>query len=56
MSEGSALFAVPRDSADTHAATALERLISGGSDRDINRINVIDFAAKTGLDEESGDL
>src|SRR4051794_1233261 len=52
MSEVTALFAVLRDSAGTSAATALERLILDGSDRELNRINVFDFAAKSDLDEE----
>jgi class 3 adenylate cyclase len=52
MSEVSALFAVLRDSAGAHAANALEELISAGSDRDLNRINVLDFAKKSGIDEE----
>jgi class 3 adenylate cyclase len=52
MSEVSALFAVLRDSAGANAAAALERLVLAGSDRELNRINALDFAAKSGLDEE----
>lgn len=52
MSEAATLFTVLRESADQDAATALERLIEGGSDRELNRINALDLAAKTGLNED----
>jgi class 3 adenylate cyclase len=52
MSEAPALFAVLRDSADNDTTAALERLIQDGSDRELNRINVLEFAARVGLDEE----
>jgi class 3 adenylate cyclase len=53
MSEVSALFAVLKDSAGTEAADALERAVLHGSDRELNRINVLDFAKKYGLGEEA---
>src|SRR5207253_1139348 len=52
MSEAPALFAVLRDSADSDTTAALERLIQDGSDRELNRINALEFAARVGLDEE----
>src|SRR4051812_30669 len=52
MSEAQALFAALRDSADSAAATALERHVNEARDRDLHRINVFDFAARYGLDDE----
>jgi class 3 adenylate cyclase len=52
MSEGQALFAVLRQSAAAVAAEAIERLVQEASDRDLNRINVLDLAARLGMDEE----
>ena len=52
MSESEALFSVVRQSADPDTAAAIERLVRDGEDRDLSRINVFDFANKTGLDEE----
>ena len=52
MSDTDALFAVLRQSADPDAVAAIERLVRSGSDRDLSRTNVLDFAARTGLDEE----
>ena len=52
MSETKALFDVLRQSADAGAVEAIERLIQNGSDRSLSRVNVLDFAAKRGLDEE----
>ena len=52
MSEAKNLFAALRQSADAQAAAAIENLVNHGSDRALCRINVIDFAAKTGVDEE----
>ena len=53
MSETQSLFAVLRESADKQAVDAIEQLVRDGSDRALNRINVLDFAAKTGLKEET---
>src|SRR5277367_2445462 len=52
MSESEALFGVLRQSADADCAAAIERAVREGTDRDLCRINVLDFAAKHGLDEE----
>jgi class 3 adenylate cyclase len=52
MSEIQAQFAVLKQTADPMVAEAIERLIQKGEDRELNRINVLDFAAKTGLNEE----
>jgi hypothetical protein len=51
MSETQALFDVLRQSADP-AAAAIENLVKTGEDRELNRVNVFDFARKTGIDEE----
>ena len=52
MAETGALFAVLRQTTDGQVADAIERLIDNGSDRELNRINLLDFSAQTGLDEE----
>jgi class 3 adenylate cyclase len=52
MSEGQALFAVLRQSAAPDAAEAIERLVEHAPDRDLNRINALDLAARLGIDEE----
>jgi class 3 adenylate cyclase len=52
MSEAGSLFAVLRQSADAKAVDAMERLVREGSDRDLVRINALDFAKRTSLDEE----
>jgi class 3 adenylate cyclase len=52
MSESEALFSVLRQSADPDCAAAIERAVRDSSDRDLSRINVLDFAAKRGLAEE----
>ncbi len=52
MSEASNLFAVLRQSADPAAVAAIEELVRDGSDRDLCRINVLDFAARTGINDE----
>ena len=49
MSESEARFNVLRQSADPLAAAAIEKLVREGSDRDLHRINVLDFAATNGL-------
>jgi class 3 adenylate cyclase len=51
-SETKALFDVLRQSADPGAAAAIEQLVRDGSDRDLCRVNVIDFSQATGVDEE----
>ena len=52
MAETGALFSVLRQTTDPQVADAIERLIDKGEDRDLNRINLLDFSARTGLDEE----
>ena len=51
-SETEALFAILGKSATPAAAAAIEALARDGSDRDLNRVNALDFAAKRELDEE----
>ncbi|MCW5771632.1 MAG: adenylate/guanylate cyclase domain-containing protein [Rhodospirillaceae bacterium] len=52
MSEADDLFAALRQSADADAVAAIERLVRDAPDRALCRVNVLDFAAKSGLDEE----
>src|SRR5215831_6760079 len=52
MSEARNLFSVLRQSADPATADAIEKLVQDAPDRALCRVNVLDFAAKTGLDEE----
>jgi len=52
MSEAQARFAVLRQSADADTAAAIEKLVRDAPDRELSRINALDFAAKTGLDAE----
>jgi len=52
VSETEALFDVLRQTATPDAAAAIERLVREGSDRDLCRVNVLDFAKRNGLDEE----
>ena len=53
MSEIEALFSVLRQSADADFVAAIERAVRDAPDRELCRINVLDFAAKHGLNEES---
>lgn len=52
MNESQSLFAVLRQSADADCVDALERLVREAPDRQLGRINVLDFARREGLDEE----
>jgi class 3 adenylate cyclase len=52
MSEAKNLFSVLRQSADPGAVAAIEELVRDAPDRALCRINVLDLAAKQGLDEE----
>lgn len=52
MSEAKSLFAVLRQSADPGTVDAIDALVRDAPDRALCRVNVLDFAAKTGLDEE----
>ncbi len=52
MSEATNLFTVLQQSADPGVVDAIEELVRDAPDRALCRINVLDFASKTGLDEE----
>jgi class 3 adenylate cyclase len=52
MSEAKSLFSALRQSADPKSVDAIEKLVEDGSDRALCRVNVLDFAARAGLDEE----
>lgn len=52
MSDTQAQFSALRQAADPAVADAIQRLIATGEDPELNRINVLDFSARTGLDEE----
>ncbi|HVV41230.1 MAG TPA: adenylate/guanylate cyclase domain-containing protein [Nitrobacter sp.] len=52
MNETDALFSVLRQTTDAPVVDAIEQVIATGSDRDLNRINLLDFSNRTGLDEE----
>src|SRR6202165_1783098 len=52
MSDTQAQFAVLKQTADPAVFETIERLIAEGHDRELNRINLLDFSARTGLDEE----
>ena len=52
MSEAKNLFAVLRQSTGASAASAVEELVRDAPDRELSRVNVLDFATRRGLDEE----
>jgi class 3 adenylate cyclase len=52
MSDTKAQFSALKQVADPAVADAIERLIETGADHELNRINVLDFSTRTGLDEE----
>ena len=52
MNERETLFAALRQSADAGAVAAIEKLVVDGRDHQLSRVNVLDFAARHGLDEE----
>jgi len=52
VSETEALFNVLRQSADADCVAAIERAVREAPDRELCRINTLDFAAKNRLDEE----
>ena len=51
-SETAALFKVLRNTASKETASAIEALVAQGKDPALNRVNVLAFAARNGLDEE----
>jgi class 3 adenylate cyclase len=52
MSDAQAMFNVLRQSADADVVAAIERLVRDAPDHRLSRINVVDFATKSGLNEE----
>jgi class 3 adenylate cyclase len=52
MSDIQAQFSVLRQTADPTVADAIVQLIEKGEDHELNRVNVLDFAKRAGLDEE----
>src|ERR1700747_1020699 len=52
MSDIQSQFSVLKQTADRAVADAIARLIEDGEDHELNRINALDFAKRTGLDEE----
>ncbi|MGZ3296030.1 MAG: DUF5939 domain-containing protein, partial [Xanthobacteraceae bacterium] len=52
MSETQAQFSVLKQTADPAVADAIRELIENGKDHELNRINLLDFSKRTGLDEE----
>src|ERR1700728_2272211 len=52
MSDIQAQFSVLKQTADPAVADAILQLIEAGEDHELNRINVLDFSGRTGLDEE----
>src|ERR1700733_5967121 len=52
MSGIPAQFSVLKQAADPAVADAIARLIETGADHELNRINLLDFSRRTGLDEE----
>src|SRR5229473_6866523 len=52
MSDTQAQFSLLKQTADPAVADAIRELIESGEDHELNRINVLDFSKRTGLDEE----
>ena len=52
MSETQAQFSVLKQTADPAVADAIRALIENGQDHELNRINLLDFSKRTGLDEQ----
>jgi class 3 adenylate cyclase len=52
MSDTQAQFAVLRQTADPAVVDAMQQLIADGHDRELNRINLLDFSGRNKLDEE----
>src|ERR1700694_4409239 len=52
MSEIQAQISVLKQPADPSVADAIQRLVETGADHELNRINVLDFSKRNGLDEE----
>src|SRR5450432_4679778 len=52
MSDAQAQFSALKQTADPAVADAIQLLIEQGEDHELNRINLLEFSARTGLDEE----
>ena len=52
MSDVKAQFSMLNQTADPAVADAIRLAVENGQDHELNRINVLDFAKRTGLDEE----
>jgi class 3 adenylate cyclase len=52
MSDTKTQFSALKQTADPAVADAIQHLIETGADRELNRINALDFSKRTGLDEE----
>jgi class 3 adenylate cyclase len=52
MRDVQAQFSILKQTADPSVAEAILKLIEQGQDSELNRINVLDFSTRTGLDEE----
>jgi class 3 adenylate cyclase len=52
MSDIESKFSVLKQTTDRAVADAIALLIEDGADHELNRINVLDFSQRTGLDEE----
>ena len=52
MSDIQAEFSLLKQTTDPAVADAILRVIETGADHELNRINLLDFARRTGLDEE----
>jgi class 3 adenylate cyclase len=52
MNDSQARFATLKQTADPAVADAIQRLVETGADHELNRINLLDFSARTGFDEE----
>jgi class 3 adenylate cyclase len=52
MSDVKAQFSMLNQTADPAVADAIRLAVENGKDHELNRINVLDFAKRTGLDEE----
>src|SRR6478609_3404288 len=52
MKDVQAQFSILKQTADPSVAAAILNLLEKGRDSELNRINVLDFSSRTGLDEE----
>ena len=53
MAESTALWELLRQTADPSVTDALKSAVETGSDRSLNRVNPLAFAAERGLNEEA---